>query len=159
MEAIDQLKKENIHVFGLAELKGMKYNLNKPTFNIGLTSGTDWFDMNLDIAFGEQKVDLKKLQKAIVKNSNYIELADGSLGILPQQWIEKYKKYFKLGQIKKNKIEISNFQFNIIDELYEELENSPDFLKELHEKKKRIANLKKLKEIKPSKHLKAELRH
>lgn len=159
MEAIDQLKKENIQVFGLAELKGMKYNLNKPTFNIGLTSGTDWFDMNLDIAFGDQKVDLKKLQKAIVKNSNYVELADGSLGILPHQWIEKYKKYFKLGQIKKNKIEISNFQFNIIDELYEELENSPDFLKELHEKKQRIANLKKLKEIKPSKHLKAELRH
>lgn len=159
MEAINQLKQNNVQVFGLNDLKGIKYNLNKPSFNIGLSSGTDWFEMDIEIEFGNQKVDLKRLQKSIVKSSNYVELADGSMGILPQEWIEKYKKYFKLGQIKKNKLEISNFQFNIIDELYEELENAPDFLKELHEKKKQISNLKKLKEIAPSKILKAELRH
>lgn len=158
MDAIEQLKKADVQVFGLAELKGIKYNLNKPSFSVGFSSGTDWFDMAIDIEFGDQKVDLKKLQKSIVKNSNYVELSDGSLGILPQQWIEKYKKYFKLGQIKKDKIEISNFQFNIIDELYEELESSPDFLKELNEKKKRLSNLKQLSIVKPSKNLDAELR-
>lgn len=158
MDSIEKLKKADVHVFGLAELKGIRYNLNKPSFSIGLSSGTDWFDMSLEIEFGDQKVDLKKLQKSIVKNSNYVELTDGSLGVLPKEWIEKYKKYFKLGQIKKDKIEISNFQFNIIDELYEDLENSPDFLKELHEKKKRLSNLSELREVKPSKKLKADLR-
>ena len=77
---------------------------------------------------------------------------------MPETWIEKYKKYFQLGQIKKDKIEISNFQFNIIDELYEDLQTSPDFLKELFEKKKRISNLKDLKEVKSPKHLDAQLR-
>lgn len=158
MDAIEQLKANEVQVFGLAELKGMTYNLNKPSFSIGLSSGTDWFDMEMNISFGDQKVDLKQLQKSIVKQSNYVELSDGSLGIMPKAWIEKYKKYFKLGQIKKDKIEISNFQFNIIDELYEDLETSPDFLKEMHEKKKRLSNLKELKSISPSKHLKAELR-
>ena len=158
MEAIEKLKEKEIHVFGLSDLKGIKYNLNKPSFSVGLSSGMDWFDMAIDIEFGDQKVDLKKLQKSILKNSNYVELTDGSLGILPQKWIEKYKKYFKLGQIKKDKIEISNFQFNIIDELYEDLENSPDFLKELYETKKRISSLKKLKQVEPSKKLNAELR-
>ncbi|MCH8533729.1 MAG: SNF2 family helicase [Flavobacteriaceae bacterium] len=158
MNCIDQLQKNEIAVLGLNQLKKIKYNLNQPSFSVGLSSGTDWFDMEMNIDFGNQKVDLKKLQKSILKKSNYVELADGSLGILPKEWIEKYKKYFQLGQIKKNKIEISNFQFNIIDELYEDLENSPDFLKELHEKKKRIANLKDLKTIAHPKHLNASLR-
>jgi len=123
-----------------------------------LSSGTDWFDMEMNISFGDQKVDLRKLQKSIIKKSNYVELNDGSLGILPEKWIEKYRKYFQFGQIKKDKIEVSNFQFNIIDELYEDLETSPDFLKELYEKKKRISNLKQLKEVDPPKHLIAKLR-
>lgn len=158
VEAIDKLRSEDIQVFGLKDLNNIKYNLHKPTFTTQLSSGTDWFDMKVDIAFGDQKVDLRKLQKAIIKNSNYVELKDGSLGIVPKQWIEKYQKYFKLGQTKKDHIEISNYNFNIIDELYEDLDNSPDFLKELHARKQRILNLKDLKPVKPSKHLDAELR-
>jgi len=158
IEAIDRLRSENIQVFGLKDLNKIKYNLHKPTFTTQLSSGTDWFDMKVDIEFGDQKVDLRKLQKAIIKNSNYVELKDGSLGIIPKQWIEKYQKYFKLGQTKKDHIEISNYNFNIIDELYEDLDNSPDFLKELHARKQRILNLKDLKPVKPSKHLNAKLR-
>lgn len=158
IEAIDKLRSKDIQVFGLKDLNNIKYNLHKPTFTTQLSSGTDWFDMKVDIAFGDQKVDLRKLQKAIIKNSNYVELKDGSLGIVPKQWIEKYQKYFKLGQTKKDHIEISNYNFNIIDELYEDLDNSPDFLKELHARKQRILNLKDLKPVKPSKHLDAELR-
>ena len=158
MECIENLKNEGIELLGLNQLKKIKYNLNKPNFSIGLSSGTDWFDMEMNISFGDQKVDLRKLQKSIIKKSNYVELNDGSLGILPEKWIEKYKKYFQFGQIKKDKIEVSNFQFNIIDELYEDLETSPDFLKELYEKKKRISNLKQLKEVDPPKHLIAKLR-
>ncbi len=158
MDSIKKLKAKGIQVFGLKDLKGIKYNLHKPTFTTGLSSGIDWFDMKVDIAFGDQKVDLRKLQKAVVKNSNYVELGDGSLGIIPKQWIEKYKKYFKLGQTKKDHIEISNYNFNIIDELYQDLDHSPDFLKDLHARRERILNLKELKSIRPSKHLKAELR-
>jgi non-specific serine/threonine protein kinase len=158
MDAIEKLRAEDIQVFGLKELKGIKYNLHKPSFTTRLSSGTDWFDMEVDIEFGDQKVDLRKLQKAIIKNSNYVELSDGTLGIIPEQWIEKYKKYFKLGQTKKGHIEISNYNFNIIDELYEDLDHSPDFLKDLHARRERILHLKDLQSVKPSKHLKAKLR-
>ena len=158
MEAIEKMQRNNIKVFGINELNSIKYNLNKPTFNINLSSGTDWFDMKLDINFGDQKADLKSLQKSLINNTNYVELKDGSIGILPKEWIDKYKKYFKLGQIKKDKIEISNYQFNIIDELYEDLTNTPKFLQELYEKKKRLLNLSELKSIAKPKGIKATLR-
>src|SRR5690554_7788024 len=79
--------------------------------------------MDIKVDFGGQTADLKQIQKSIIKQTNYVELKDGTVGILPKEWIEKYKKYFKLGNVKKDKIEISNFQFNIIDELYEEETN------------------------------------
>jgi len=158
IETIDKLKTEEVEVFGLKDLNTIKYNLHKPTFNTRLSSGIDWFDMNVEIAFGDQNVDLRKLQKAIIKKSNYVELGDGTLGIIPKQWIEKYEKYFKIGQVRKGHIEISNYNFNIIDELYEELDSSPVFLKELKDRKERILNLSNIKPIKPSKHLDAQLR-
>jgi non-specific serine/threonine protein kinase len=158
MEVLDKLKAKKIRIFGLNDLKSIRYNLNKPSFSIGLSSGTDWFDMDIKIDFGGQTADLKQIQKSIIKQTNYVELKDGSIGILPKEWIEKYKKYFKLGNVKKDKIEISNFQFNIIDELYEEETNTPKFLEELYEKKKRLSNLKELKAIPKPKGIKATLR-
>ncbi|PWH84929.1 SNF2-related protein [Brumimicrobium oceani] len=158
METLDKLKKKKIRIFGLNDLKSIRYNLNKPSFSIGLSSGTDWFDMDIKVDFGGQTADLKQIQKSIIKQTNYVELKDGTVGILPKEWIEKYKKYFKLGNVKKDKIEISNFQFNIIDELYEEETNTPKFLQELHEKKKRLLNLKDLKAIPKPKGIKATLR-
>lgn len=158
MDAIEKLRQEDIAVFGMNNLKSIRYNLNKPTFSFNVSSGTDWFDLKIDIQFGDQQVDLKSLQKSIINKSNYVELKDGTLGLIPKEWIEKYKKYFQLGQIKKDKIEISNFQFNIIDELYEDLTNTPKFLEELYEKKKRLLNLSELKTIPKPKELKASLR-
>lgn len=158
MEVLDKLKARKIRIFGLNSLKSIRYNLNKPSFSIGLSSGTDWFDMEIKIDFGDQTADLKQIQKSIIKQTNYVELKDGSIGILPKEWIEKYKKYFKLGNVKKDKIEISNFQFNIIDELYEEETNTPKFLEELYEKKKRLSDLKELKAIPKPKGINATLR-
>ena len=158
MNAIDQLTEFGAQVFGLNTLKQIPYNLNKPSFSMLLSSNTDWFDMKLDVKFGDQKADLRDLQKAMLKRQNYVELKDGTRGILPQEWIEKYRKYFKLGQVKKDQLEISNYQFSVVEELYEEMTNVPNFLHELYEKKKRLANLKEMSNVPKPKGLKADLR-
>ena len=158
MDAIDKLAKQNVTVFGMNALKKIPYNLNKPSFSMMLSSNTDWFDMKMDVSFGDQKADLRDIQKALLKRQNYVELKDGRLGLLPSEWIDKYKKYFKLGQVKKDQLEISNYQFSLIDELFEDMTNVPNFLQELYEKKKRLANLKEMLDIPKPKGLKAELR-
>ncbi len=158
LEAIEKLREANISVLGLNNLSSIGYNLNKPAFSMNLSSGTDWFDMNVELKYGDETADLKSLQKAILKKSNYVELSDGSKGIIPKEWVEKYKKYFKFGRVQHDKIEISNYQFNIIDELYEDLTTKPTFLEELHKKKKRLQNLSEIKNIRKPSGLKAQLR-
>ena len=158
LEVAEQMKNSGIELLGLKNLKSFKYNLNKPSISYSVKSDLDWFDVNIDISFGDQKLSLKDLQKAFVKKSNYIVLSDGSIGILPEEWMKKFANYFKVGEIKKDALQISNFQFGIIDELYQELEEKPEFLINLYEKKQRIQNISNILPTPIPKGIKAKMR-
>lgn len=158
LHATERMKQMGIQVFGANELKSFKFNVNKPIISVNLKSNTDWFDIEIEVSFGNQKASLKELQKSFIKKTNYVTLGDGTLGILPEEWMKKFSGYFKTGEIKKNGIQISNFQFGIIDELYEEMESKPKFLVELYEKKKRLQNISNIEEIAIPKGIKAKLR-
>lgn len=158
LHATEKMKNLGIKVFGANELKSFKFNINKPTISVNLKSDIDWFDLEINISFGDQKVNLKELQKAFIKKSNFVSLGDGSLGILPEDWMRKFENYFKTGDIKKNSIQISNYQFGIIDELYNEMENKPTFLEELYQKKIRLQNISEIESISIPKGIKATLR-
>jgi SNF2 family DNA or RNA helicase len=158
LHATDKMQEMGIKVYGANTLKSFKFNVNKPIISIGLKSDIDWFDLEIDIKFGTQKVDIKELQKAFVKKTNYVALGDGTLGILPEEWMKKFANYFKVGEIKKGGIKLSNYQFGIIDELYNEIESRPPFLIELYEKKKRLQNITEIEPVKIPKGITATLR-
>lgn len=158
LTATENMKQKGIKVFGANDLKSFKFNLNKPVISVNLKSDIDWFDIEIEVSFGNQKVSLKDIQKSIIKKTNYVTLGDGTIGILAEEWINKFENYFKTGEIKKNSIQISNYQFGIIDELYEEMENKPTFLQELYDKKKRLQNITEIEEIAIPKGIKAKLR-
>ncbi|WP_054509116.1 DEAD/DEAH box helicase [Chryseobacterium sp. ERMR1:04] len=158
LEASEKLRNQNIKLLGAKELKSFKYNLNKASISVSVKSDIDWFDISIDVSFGDQKLSLKDLQKAFVKKSNFVVLGDGSIGIMPKDWMDKFAGYFKVGEIKKEGLQISNFQFGIIDELYNELEEKPDFLIDLYEKKKRIQSIENIEKVPVPKGIKAKLR-
>lgn len=158
LHSVERMKQMGIKVFGANELKSFKFNLNKPIISVNLKSDIDWFDIEIDISFGNQKATMKELQKAFLKKSNYVTLGDGTLGILPEEWMKKFSGYFRTGEIKKNGIQISNYQFGIIDELYHEIEAKPSFLEALYNKKLRLQNISQIEEITIPKGIKAKLR-
>lgn len=158
LHATDRMRQQEMKVFGANNLKSFKFNINKPVIKIGLKSDIDWFDLEIDISFGNQKVGLKELQKAFLKKTNYVALGDGTLGILPEEWMKKFSNYFKVGEIKKDGIKLSNYQFGIIDELFDEMEKKPPFLVELLEKKKRLQNISNIEDVPIPKGIKAKLR-
>jgi non-specific serine/threonine protein kinase len=63
----EEMKKENIKIFGTQELKKFKYNPNKASFCKNQLR-IDWFDMKIEVVFGDQTVSLKEIQKAVLKN-------------------------------------------------------------------------------------------
>jgi SNF2 family DNA or RNA helicase len=158
LKTSQKLKDKNIAIFGVKDLKSFKFNLHKPIVSMGVKSSIDWFDVAIEIKYGKEKVSLKDIKKALLKKSKYIQLKDGTLGMLPKEWLAKFSKYFKVGEVKNDTIKISNFQFNIIDELFEDLENTPDFLLDLQRKKIQLQNLKNITSVKLPRTVKATLR-
>lgn len=157
MQFFTELQNKNIPVYGLNELKKFKYNSNKPTFDIKSSSGIDWFDLQIEVHYGDQTVGLAELKKAILAKQEYILLKDGTLGILPEEWIKKYSPLLRMGQIKDDNLKVSKLHYTLLDELYNQLDDKA-IQEELNQKKQNLHRLNDLKEIALPKKIKAALR-
>lgn len=155
--AFEKLNQNEIEVLGFAELTKIKYNPNRAKINIKASSGMDWFDLEISVSFGNQNVSLKEVRKAVMNNQHYVRLGDGTLGILPQEWLEKYASVLKIGKLDGEKIRMNDRQFSLVEDLYEEIDNH-EALRNLYEKKQRLRQFENIKEVILPTNIKADLR-
>ena len=158
MKAFEKLKAEQVRIFGLEHIKIKKYSPFPPSISLEFSSTQDWFEVNAQVAFGDQKVKLKDIKKALDRDQEYIELEDGSIGILPEHWLKKFGKLFRSGEIDKDGVSVPKTLFNVLDE-FEETSNFPKIVKELQAKKAKLAGFTQIKNVKVPKQLQAELRN
>ena len=159
LNAFDYFKEKEIEVFGMKELKNFNYATERPQIDTAISSGIDWFDVDVNITIGDESITLKDLKKRLVKGENYIKLGNGNLAVLPEEWMKKMERYLRAGEIQKDgSLKISKQRFNIIDELFDEKELSASIIEELSEKRKRLQSFEKIGKIKLPKGIKATLR-
>ncbi len=157
-EAIKKLKEENIEISGQKKLTKFKYNNHKPKLDIKGGSGIDWFELKIEITYGNQLVSLKALRQAILNKSDFIQLGDGTLGMLPEDWVKKFRPLFQLGNVKnENELQVSKFHYTLIEELYGNI-SEDDILKELALKKEQLNQIENVQTIAKSKNISAKLR-
>ncbi len=73
----------------VGELKSLRLSRTVPKVRGAITSGIDWFDLNLAIGYGDVDVDFSTVLAAYRSGRQYIRLDDGSWGILPLDWLKK----------------------------------------------------------------------
>lgn len=154
----DKLQILNVEVFGLKDLKNFKYSPHKGRVSTSVVSGQDWFEVDIAVSFGDNRVLLNDIKKAVLNKQRYIQLKDGSVGILPSEWFHKFEKFFRNGEIRKNKLEISKLRFSMIDELFENIDDT-GILQEITEKKQRLINFTNINETEVPEQIKTTLRH
>ena len=59
-------------------------------------SGIDWFELSGEVDFAGDPVDLSAVLDSISRGDRFIELEDGSRGLLPESWMETYDSLAKL---------------------------------------------------------------
>ncbi|NCI47659.1 DEAD/DEAH box helicase [Sediminibacterium soli] len=154
---VDAVKEMNIPVYGFEALKNFRFNTAKPSTRIFISSNTDWFDAKIEIQFGEQKVTVEEVKKALSNKQQFVQLDDGTLGILPEEWIKKYSLLFRVGDGKAGNMKLSKYHFSVIEELYMQRDEEELFF-QLEEKYERIKDNHSIKPIPAPAHLKAILR-
>ncbi|MDB5248756.1 MAG: box helicase-like protein [Segetibacter sp.] len=154
---IDAMKDMEIPVFGFEALKNFRFNTAKPSTKIYISSHTDWFDAKVEIFFGEQKITVADVKKALANKQQFVQLQDGSLGILPEEWIKKYSLLFRVGEGKSEKMKLSRYHFSVIEELYEN-RNEEELFFQLEERYDKLKEFKNIEPIEAPQHLKPILR-
>ncbi len=154
---VDAMKDMDVPVFGFEALKNFRFNTAKPSTKIYISSHTDWFDAKVEIFFGEQKITVADVKKALANKQQFVPLQDGSLGILPEEWIKKYSLLFRVGEGKSEKMKLSRYHFSVIEELYETRDEEELFF-QLEERYDKLKEFKNIEPIEPPEHLKPILR-
>jgi SNF2 family DNA or RNA helicase len=154
---VDTMRDLNIVVEGFEVLKNFKFNTAKPSTKIYINSETDWFDAKVEINFGDQQITVADVKKALANKQQFVPLADGTLGVLPEEWLKRYSLLFRMGEGKTDKLKLSKYHFSVIDELYEERDDA-ELIFQLEEKYDKLKSNFKISEIPPPEHLKPILR-
>lgn len=154
---VDAMNEAKTPVYGFESLKNFRFNTAKPTTHIYISSHTDWFDARVDVIFGDQKVSVAEIKKALNNKQQFVQLNDGTLGILPEEWLKKYALLFRVGEGRTDKLKLSRYHLSVIDELYEN-RNAEELTIQLEEKYERIREFDKISEINPPENLEHILR-
>ena len=159
LEAFEQWQKASIRVLGFGDLKDNKLNPNKGKISIEVISGLDWFETGLKLSYGKQKVTLKHLHKALRNKSKFVELGDGSYGVLPQEWVAKLSAYLEAGEVVDEVIRTPKVNLMSIEALYEDHMLTEPVRLELRDFKSRIKDFNVITPVPVPSGFKGELRH
>jgi SNF2 family DNA or RNA helicase len=153
------MKEWNVELLGFEGLKNLRVNIHKPETQIQVSSGIDWFDASVELKFGDQAVSIIDVKKALAQKQNFVKLGDGSIGLLPEEWLKKYSLLLKMGETRGNKVRLKKFHFSILDELLGEIDEDA-LQQELEGKKVRLETVlsSDFSEVEPPEHLTATLR-
>jgi non-specific serine/threonine protein kinase len=141
-EAIPQLKEKGFEIFGVENLKQFSVNFNSPMLKYSVSSGVDWFDLKVEVTFGDFIVPLENLLKAVRNKKRYIKLGDGAVGLLPEEWLVRFAKQFSMGDVREEDVRLSKLHFGLIDEIIDSNEEIStdtsfnDYVKKLERFKK-----------------------
>ncbi len=127
LDKVPKLAEAGFEIFGEEKLKKVRVNRHRPTLTLNITSGIDWFDVQAVIAFGDQTVSLAEIRRALRKKRRYVKLADGSIGRLPEEWLERYKRLFGLAEKTDdatNTFRFADFHAAMLETLAEEAEQT-----------------------------------
>ncbi|HNF72987.1 MAG TPA: SNF2 helicase associated domain-containing protein, partial [Chitinophagaceae bacterium] len=119
----EKMKERNIELLGHSDLRQFRIHPSKPSTHLHVSSNLDWFDTAIEVDFDGQKARLQDIQKALATKQNYVPLSDGSLGLLPEEWLQKFSLLFKMGEYHQNQIRVNKFNFSIIDSLYDMIDD------------------------------------
>ncbi len=87
-------------------------------FKLALSTGIDWFELEGGVDYGGQRVSLPELLAAAKRGDPMITLGDGSMGMLPEEWLKKYGMLGDLATGSENgSLQFSQSQAGMLDAL------------------------------------------
>ncbi len=118
-DELPKLAAAGYEIFGEEKLKHHRVNRAAPNVKLAVSSGIDWFDMNLEIDFDGVMLTLGELKNALRHQNTYLKLADGSLARMPEEWEKRFRHFFNFSQERNGRHQIASAHALLIDTLFD----------------------------------------
>ncbi|MGY4386139.1 SNF2 family DNA or RNA helicase [Pedobacter sp. UYP24] len=158
LDAFVSWRSKGMAVLGFNELKDNKFNAFKAEIAIQVISGLDWFETAIKVKFNNETVSLKHLHRSIRNKNKFVQLDDGTMGILPDEWITKFEGYFAAGELIDETIRTPAINYYAVNELYESEFLDDEVKDQLQLYSDKISNFESIKDISVPIGLNAKLR-
>ncbi|MCC7044532.1 MAG: DEAD/DEAH box helicase, partial [Acidobacteria bacterium] len=100
---------------------GTRYRL-PGSVHLSVTSGIDWFDLSATVSYATDRVALTTILDALRDGAQAIALGDGTMGVLPAEWLQQYAAIAATGTVEGDRIRFSRAQGALVDALLAERE-------------------------------------
>ena len=114
---VPRLTEAGFEIYGERELTSARVNRSRPTVSFNVSSGIDWFDVDAVVQFGDTQITLKEVRRAVRRKERYVKLADGSIGEIPAEWLEKYRYLFSMAEDSGEGLRLASAQITLLDQL------------------------------------------
>ncbi|HWW60998.1 MAG TPA: SNF2-related protein, partial [Thermoanaerobaculia bacterium] len=94
--------------------------------DVEITSGIDWFDLDVHATFGDVRVALPELLAAAEAKRSMLRLSDGSFGIVPTAWAESLAPVLELGKREGDAVRFRASQALLVDAMLQTKPRSVD---------------------------------
>jgi superfamily II DNA or RNA helicase len=111
-ETVRALVAEGWHV----EADGSTYRASTAV-RMAVNSGIDWFDLTTTVEFGDTTVAGADVIAALRSGSGTVRLGDGTIGVLPEDWLRRHATLAAAGQVEGDAIRFGRPQAALLDAL------------------------------------------
>ena len=87
------------------------------SLNFRVRSDIDWFELQADVTFEESTIAFPELLAALSRGDNTVRLDDGSVGILPEEWIQQYGLLAGIAELDGDTVKLARNQIALLDAL------------------------------------------
>jgi superfamily II DNA or RNA helicase len=106
------------------------------TINVVVESGIDWFEVGGEADFAGVHVPLPRLLRELKRGRSYVELGDGEIGLIPEEWMARWGLFASVLPDNAEVLRFSNRQLGLMEALLraEPDESGSESLKALRSK-------------------------
>ena len=97
--------------------EGKPIALYRPTLQLNTSQNNDWFDIHGEIELGPHRIPFLEIAKYIKAENRYFPLPDGTLFLIPEEWMHRYREVAAFGRFKGDKLHLAKSQFTLLSEL------------------------------------------
>jgi superfamily II DNA or RNA helicase len=84
---------------------------------VEVSSGVDWFELHGEVDYGETRAQLPALLAAVRRGDSMVRLDDGTYGLLPEEWLNRYGALAGLGTAGADHVRFRRNQAGLLDAL------------------------------------------